>query len=105
MTVLKKWILNNPNLWFWFIDFIFYCFFCSGFCAVTDVHAFTSELKNKLSTKCRGKVETDFTREVKEICEEYDDKGTEKEDFMPEIDDGKSRSCIDESIKDFAEKV
>ena len=28
----------------------------------------------------------------------YDDKCIEKEDFMPEIDDGKSRSCIDESI-------
>ena len=42
---------------------------------------------------------------MKEICEEYDDKGTEKEDFMPDIDDGKSRSCIDESLKDFAEKV
>ena len=42
---------------------------------------------------------------MKEICEEYDDKGTEKEDFMPEIDDGKSRSCIDESLKDSTEKV
>lgn len=76
-----------------------------GFCAPTDVQAFTSELKNKLSAKCRGKAETDFTRAVKEICEEYDEKGTEKEDFMPEIDDGKSRSYIDESLKDSAEKV
>ena len=42
---------------------------------------------------------------MKEICEEYDDKGTEKEDFMPDIDDGKSRSCIDESLKDSIEKV
>ena len=24
---------------------------------------------------------------------------------MPEIDDGKSRSCIDESLKDYVEKV
>ena len=77
----------------------------SGFCAPTNVQAFTSKLKNKLSAKCRGKAETKFTREVKEICEEYDDKGREKEEFMPEIDDGKSRSCIDESIKDSAEKV
>ena len=38
-------------------------------------------------------------------CEKYDDKGTKKEDFMPEIDDRKSRSCIDESLKDSAEKV
>ena len=37
--------------------------------------------------------------------EEYDDKGTKKEDFMPEIDDGKSRSCIDERLKDSVEKV
>ena len=42
---------------------------------------------------------------MKELCEEYDDKGTEKEDFMPEIDDGKSISCIHESIKDSVEKV
>ena len=83
----------------------FYCFFSSGFCAATDVQAFTSELKNKLSTKCQGKAESDFTLAVKEICEEYDDKGTDKEDFMPYIDDGKSRSCIDESLKDSVEKV
>ena len=82
----------------------FYCFFCNGFYAATDVQAFTSELKNKLSSKCRGKAETDFTLAVKEICEEYDDKGTEKEDFMPEIDDRKSRSCIDEILKDFTNK-
>ena len=36
---------------------------------------------------------------------EYDDKGTEKEEFMPKVDDGKSRSCIDESLKDSAKKV
>ena len=42
---------------------------------------------------------------MKELCEEYDDKGTEKEDFMPEIDDGKSISCIDESLKDSTENV
>jgi len=42
---------------------------------------------------------------MKEICEEYDDKGTEKEDFMPEIDDRKSRSCIHESLKNSAKKV
>ena len=47
--------------------------------------------------QCSGKVETNFTREVKYICEEYDDKGTEKEDFMPDIDD--------ESFKDSVEKV
>ena len=41
----------------------FYCFFYSVFCVATDVQAFTSELKNKSSAKCRGKVETDFTRE------------------------------------------
>ena len=68
------------------------------------VQEFTSELKNKLSAKCRGKAETDFTWVVKEICEEYDDKGKEKEEFMPEIDDGKSRSCIDESLKDCTNK-
>ena len=64
-------------------------------------------MKNKLSFKCRGKAKTDFTLAVKEICEEYDDKGTEKDDFMPDIDDGKSRSCIDESLTwlDSAEKV
>ena len=42
---------------------------------------------------------------VKEICEEYDDKGTEREDFMPDIDEGKSISYIDESLKDYAEKL
>ena len=82
----------------------FYCFFCNGFCASTDVQAFTSELKNKLSSKCRGKVETDFTLTMKEICKNYDDKGTEKEEFMPEIDDGKSISCIDEILKDSMNK-
>ena len=81
-----------------------YCFLCSGFCAITDVQAFTYELKNKLSAKCRGKAEIDFTLAVKEICEEYDDKGTEKEDFMLDIDDGKSRSCIDEILKDSMKK-
>ena len=53
---------------------------------------------NKIDDMGVDNVETDFTLVVKEICEEYDDKGTEKQDFMPEIDDGKSRSCIDESI-------
>ena len=81
-----------------------YCFFCSSLCASTDVQAFTSELKNKLLAKCRGKVETNFMLTVKEICEEYDDKGIEKEDFMPDIDDGKSRSCIDEILKDSMNK-
>ena len=42
---------------------------------------------------------------MKEICEEYDDKGTEKEEFIPEIDDGKSRLYINESSMDYAEKV
>ena len=42
---------------------------------------------------------------MKDICEEYDDKGTEKEYFIPDIDDGKSKSCIDESLKDSAKKV
>ena len=55
--------------------------------------------------KCRGKVENEFTWIVKEICEEYDDKGTNKEDLLPKIHDGKSRSCIDESLKDSTEKV
>ena len=41
---------------------------------------------------------------LKEICEEYDDNVTKKEDFMPDIDDGKSRSCIDESLKDCMNK-
>ena len=82
----------------------FYCFFCSGFCVATSVQEFTSELKNKLLAKCRGKAETDFTRAMKEICEEYDDKGINKEDFVPEIDGGKYRSCIDESLKDSTNK-
>ena len=42
---------------------------------------------------------------MKETCEDYDDKGIDKEDFMPEVDDGKSISYTDESLKDFAEKV
>ena len=41
---------------------------------------------------------------MKEICEDYDDKGIEKEDFMPGIDDGKSISCIDEILKDSTSK-
>jgi len=76
-----------------------------GFCAPTDVQAFTPELKNKLSAKCRGKAESDFTRAVEEICEEFDDKDTEKHEFIPEIDNGKAISFIDESSKDSAEKV
>ena len=55
--------------------------------------------------KCQEKDETDFTRALKEICEEYDDKGTEKEDFMPDIDDGKYISCIAERLKDSIDKV
>ena len=82
----------------------FYCFFCTGFCVATDVQEFTSELKNKLPVKCPGKAETDFTLAVKDICEEYDDKGKKKEDFVPEIDGEKYRSCIDESLKDYANK-
>ena len=58
-----------------------------------------------MSARFRGKAEIDFNRALKEICEDYDDKGTKKEDFMPNIDDGKSRSCIDESLKDSTEKV
>ena len=81
-------------------------FFIASFVVVSVLLlTFTSELKNKLSAKCWGKDETEFTWAVKEICEEYDDKGIDKEDFMPDIDDGKSRSCIDERLKDSAEKV
>ena len=53
---------------------------------------------NKIDKMGADNVETNFTLVVKEICEECDDKGREKEEFMLEIDDGKSRSCIDESI-------
>ena len=60
---------------------------------------------NKIDDMGFDNAKTDFTLAVKEICQEYDDKGIEKEDFMPEIDDGKSRSCIDESLKDSVEKV
>ena len=42
---------------------------------------------------------------MKYICEEYDDKGTEKQKFIPKIDDGKSRLYINESSKDSTEKV
>ena len=42
---------------------------------------------------------------MKEICEEYDDKGIDKEDFMPDIDDGKSISCNDERLKDSVDKL
>ena len=42
---------------------------------------------------------------MKEICEDYDDKGTKKEEFTWDIDDGKSISCINEGLKDSAEKV
>ena len=56
------------------------------------------ETINKIDDMGVDNVENEFTLEVKEICEEYDDKGTEKEAIMPDIDDGKSRSCIDESI-------
>ena len=56
----------------------FYCFFCSRFCVAIGIQEFTSKLKNKLLAKCRGEDETEFTLAVKEICEEYDDKGTEK---------------------------
>ena len=53
---------------------------------------------NKIDDMGVDHAKTDFTMAMKEICEEYYDKGTKKEDFMPDIDDGKSRSCIDESI-------
>ena len=66
---------------FWFIDFIFLLLLLHGLCAPIDVPAFTYEFKIKLSSKCRGKAETDFTLVVKEICEEYDDKGTGKEEL------------------------
>ena len=46
---------------------------------------------NKIDDMGFDNAETDFNMVVKEICEEYDDKGTQKEDFMLEIDDGKSR--------------
>ena len=99
VTVLKNGFSTIQACGFGLLISFFYCFFCSGFCAPIDVHAFTCELKNKLSAKCRGKDETYFTRAVKEICEEYDGKGTKKENFMPEIDDGKSTSWIDERLK------
>lgn len=76
-----------------------------GFCAPTDVQAFTADLKIKLSAKCQGKAETDFTRAVKEICKAFDEKDTEKQDFILEIDNGKARSCIDERSKECVEKV
>ena len=38
---------------------------------------------NKIDDMGVDNAETDFTLAVKEICEEYDDKGTEKEDLMP----------------------
>ena len=56
----------------------FYCFFCSGFYAPTDVQYFTYELENKLLAEYQGKDETGITQEVKEICVEYNDKRIEK---------------------------
>lgn len=76
-----------------------------GFCAPTDVQAFTADLKIKLSAKCRGKAESDFTRAVKEICKAFDEKDTEKQEFIPEIDNVKARLCIDERSKESVEKV
>ena len=104
---IQRWKLKQffqVDVGFGLLISFFYCFFCSGLCATTGIQAFTSELKNKLSSKCQRKAETNFTMVMKEICEEYDDKGIEKEDIMPDIDDGKSRSSIDESLKDSTNK-
>ena len=45
---------------------------------------------NKIYDMGVENTEIDFTLAVKEICEDYDDKGTYKEDFMLQFDDGKS---------------
>lgn len=41
-----------------------------AFVAPADIQAFTNEVKNKLSSRTRGK--TQFAQAVKEICEEFD---------------------------------
>ncbi|KAH9323709.1 hypothetical protein KI387_018348 [Taxus chinensis] len=75
-----------------------------GFCAPTDIQAFTVESKNKLLARCRGKTVSDFTRAVREICDEYDELEMEKQDVIPEIHKMKSRSCVDSS-NDSVEKI
>ncbi|KAI4313254.1 hypothetical protein L6164_026245 [Bauhinia variegata] len=43
-----------------------------AFVAPADIQAFTSEVKNKLSTRCQGKT-TVFAQAVKEICAAFDE--------------------------------
>lgn len=43
-----------------------------AFVAPADIQAFTSEAKNKLSARCRGKTVKYFAQAVREICEEFE---------------------------------
>ncbi|KAL9166859.1 hypothetical protein ABFS82_05G058700 [Erythranthe guttata] len=43
-----------------------------AFVAPADIQAFTSESKNKLTTRCQGKTVRFFAKAVKEICEEFE---------------------------------
>ncbi|XP_052204558.1 ENHANCER OF AG-4 protein 2 isoform X2 [Diospyros lotus] len=44
-----------------------------AFVAPADIEAFTSEAKNKLSARCRGKTVKYFAQAVKEICEAFEE--------------------------------
>ncbi|KAF5177661.1 Enhancer of ag-4 protein [Thalictrum thalictroides] len=44
-----------------------------AFVAPGDIQEFTNESKSKLSARCQGKTEKDFTRAVKEICEAFEE--------------------------------
>ncbi|KAL3830645.1 hypothetical protein ACJIZ3_019447 [Penstemon smallii] len=44
-----------------------------AFVAPVDIQTFTSETKDKLSARCKGKTVKFFTRAVEEICEEFEE--------------------------------
>lgn len=63
-----------------------FSFFNRAFVAPADIQAFTIEVKNKLSARCRGKTIKHFAQAVKEICAEFEQL-QEKSSVGPRDDD------------------
>ena len=53
--------------------FVFISLSHRAFVAPGDIQAFTSEVKNKVSARCRGKTVKYFAQAVKEICEAFEE--------------------------------
>ncbi|KAJ0825138.1 putative CID domain-containing protein [Helianthus annuus] len=61
-----------------------------AFVAPVDIQPFTSETKDKLLTRCKGKTVKYFSQAVKEICDTFEESENKSSDFLKDGNDGRA---------------